>query len=43
LREAVGALSPRLLELDDPDALFNVNAPDDLLQATAMLDRRLRD
>ena len=43
LREAVGALSPRLLEVDDPDALFNVNAPDDLLQATAMLDRRLRD
>jgi molybdenum cofactor guanylyltransferase len=43
LREAVGALSPRLLEVEDPDELFNVNAPDDLLQATAMLDRRLRD
>jgi molybdopterin-guanine dinucleotide biosynthesis protein A len=43
VREAVGALSPRLLEVDDPDELFNVNAPDDLLQATAMLDRRLRD
>jgi molybdenum cofactor guanylyltransferase len=43
LREAVGALSPRLIEVEDPDALFNVNAPDDLLQAAAMLDRRLRD
>jgi molybdopterin-guanine dinucleotide biosynthesis protein A len=40
LREAVGALSPRLLEVEDPELLFNVNAPDDLLQAAAMLDRR---
>jgi molybdopterin-guanine dinucleotide biosynthesis protein A len=42
LRTAVAGLSPRLIEVEDPDALFNVNAPDDLLQATAMLDRRLR-
>jgi molybdopterin-guanine dinucleotide biosynthesis protein A len=40
LREVVGGLSPRLLEILDPDALFNVNAPDDLLQAAAMLDQR---
>ena len=40
LREVVQALSPRRLEVLDPEALFNVNAPDDLLQAAAMLDQR---
>ncbi len=40
LRDLVRALGPRLLEVTDPDALFNVNAPDDLLQAAAMLDQR---
>ncbi|MDQ6817517.1 MAG: molybdenum cofactor guanylyltransferase [Actinomycetota bacterium] len=40
VQEAIAALGPRVLELDDPDALFNVNSPDDLLQAAAMLDRR---
>lgn len=40
LRELVAAINPRLLEVDDPDALFNVNVPDDLLRAAAMLDRR---
>jgi molybdopterin-guanine dinucleotide biosynthesis protein A len=40
LRQAVSALRPRLLEVDDAELLFNVNAPDDLLQAAAMLDRR---
>jgi molybdenum cofactor guanylyltransferase len=40
LREVVAAINPRLLEVEDPDSLFNVNAPDDLLQAAAMLDRR---
>jgi molybdenum cofactor guanylyltransferase len=40
LRELVAAIKPRLLEVDDPDALFNVNAPDDLLRAAATLDRR---
>jgi len=39
-REAVIAIGPRLLEVEDPDALFNVNAPDDLFLAAAMLDRR---
>jgi molybdopterin-guanine dinucleotide biosynthesis protein A len=42
LRDAVGGLSPRLVEVEDPVELFNVNAPDDLLQAAAMLDGRLR-
>jgi molybdopterin-guanine dinucleotide biosynthesis protein A len=40
LREQIAALGPRVLEVDDPRELFNVNAPEDLLQATAMLDRR---
>jgi molybdopterin-guanine dinucleotide biosynthesis protein A len=42
LREAVAALDPVLYEVEDPDCLFNVNSPDDLLQAAAMLDRRRR-
>jgi molybdopterin-guanine dinucleotide biosynthesis protein A len=39
VREAVAAIGPRLLEVGDPDTLFNVNSPDDLLLAAAMLDR----
>jgi molybdopterin-guanine dinucleotide biosynthesis protein A len=42
LRAAVAGLSPRLFEVADADELFNVNAPDDLLQAAGMLDARLR-
>ena len=40
LRELVAAIGARLFEVEDADELFNVNSPDDLLQATAMLDRR---
>lgn len=40
LIEAVCAIGPRLLEVEDAGTLFNVNTPDDLLQAAAMLDRR---
>ncbi len=40
LVEAVAAIGPRLLEVEDHEALFNVNTPDDVLQAAAMLDRR---
>lgn len=40
LRELVRALAPALLEVDDPEELFNVNAPEDLLRAAAILDRR---
>ncbi len=40
LMTAVAEIEPRLLELSDPELLFNVNTPDDLLQASAMLDRR---
>jgi molybdopterin-guanine dinucleotide biosynthesis protein A len=40
LRDCIEALEPVLLEVDDPDELFDVDSPDDLLQAAAMLDRR---
>jgi molybdopterin-guanine dinucleotide biosynthesis protein A len=40
LTETVEALGPHRFEVDDPDLLFNVNSPDDLLIATAMLDSR---
>jgi molybdopterin-guanine dinucleotide biosynthesis protein A len=38
--DAVAAIEPVLLEVDDPDELFDVDTPDDLLQAAAMLDQR---
>jgi len=37
--EAVTALQPRVLELDDAQPFFNVNAPEDLLTAAGLLDR----
>ncbi len=37
MRDAVGVLTPRLLEVDDPELLFNVNGPEDLLTASALL------
>lgn len=40
LRELISAINPRLLEVDDPDALFNINSPADLLRAAATLERR---
>jgi molybdopterin-guanine dinucleotide biosynthesis protein A len=40
LRESIAAIGPAVYEVDDPDLLFNVNTPDDLLQAAAMLDRK---
>ncbi|HEY2160168.1 MAG TPA: molybdenum cofactor guanylyltransferase [Solirubrobacteraceae bacterium] len=40
VREAVAALDPVLFEVEDADELFNINSPDDLLQASAMLGRR---
>jgi molybdopterin-guanine dinucleotide biosynthesis protein A len=40
LQETIGLLNPVLIEVEDPDELFNVNSPDDLLMAAAMLDRR---
>jgi molybdopterin-guanine dinucleotide biosynthesis protein A len=40
LRATVARLDPAVHEVEDPDCLFNVNTPDELLQAAAMLDRR---
>lgn len=38
LREAVDRLDPAIVEVEEPEQLFNVNTPADLLQAAAMLD-----
>jgi molybdopterin-guanine dinucleotide biosynthesis protein A len=40
LMDAVAAIEPVLLEVEDPEELFDVDSPDDLLLASAMLDRR---
>jgi molybdopterin-guanine dinucleotide biosynthesis protein A len=42
LLDAVRALGPRLIEVEHSEALFNVNSPDELLQAAAMMDRLSR-
>ena len=42
VREVVSAMGPRLLEVD-PELLFNVNHPSDLLQASAMIDQWMRE
>jgi molybdopterin-guanine dinucleotide biosynthesis protein A len=42
VREAVAALHPSHYEVEDDDELFNINSPDDLLLAAAMVDRRRR-
>ncbi|HEX4280480.1 MAG TPA: NTP transferase domain-containing protein [Solirubrobacteraceae bacterium] len=41
VRDSVAAIDPVLLEVDDPDEVFDVDSPADLLQAAAMLDRRV--
>ncbi len=41
-RDAVAAIGPILFEVEDAEALFDVDAPDDLLIASTMLDRRRR-
>ena len=40
LLETIARIDPILVEADDPEDLFDVDTPDDLLQAAAMLDRR---
>jgi molybdenum cofactor guanylyltransferase len=40
LRDAVAAIGPKLVQVRDREALFNVNLPEDLLAAAAILDRR---
>jgi molybdopterin-guanine dinucleotide biosynthesis protein A len=39
VREEVAAIRPRLLEIEDRGAFLNVNTPEDLLRAAAILDR----
>jgi molybdenum cofactor guanylyltransferase len=41
VRQAVAAIRPKLLEVLDPNELFNVNSPDDLLQAAAILGQKV--
>ncbi len=43
LDDVVVALKPVLVEVADELELFDVDTPDDLLQATAMLDQRHRE
>ncbi len=40
LSETIAALDPVLLEASEPEELFDVDTPDDLLMAAAMLDQR---
>ena len=40
IEEIVDAIEPTLLEVDEPEELFDVDTPDDLLLAAAMLDQR---
>jgi molybdenum cofactor guanylyltransferase len=40
MREAVAALQPRILEWPEDEPFFNVNRPEDLLHASAMLATR---
>ncbi len=40
IQEAIDSIHPTVVDIGDPEQLFNVNAPDDLLMASAMLDRR---
>lgn len=37
LRDAVAGLDPHIVDVADPTLLFNVNAPEDVLQASALL------
>jgi molybdopterin-guanine dinucleotide biosynthesis protein A len=40
VRDTVAALAPRVLEWPDEEPFFNVNHPEDILQAAALLDGR---
>jgi molybdenum cofactor guanylyltransferase len=40
LRDRIASIGPLLFEVEDPELLFDVDTPDDLLQAAAMLDLR---
>jgi molybdenum cofactor guanylyltransferase len=40
LRDTVAAIGARVMEVEDPELLFNVNSPEDLRRAAASLQRR---
>jgi molybdopterin-guanine dinucleotide biosynthesis protein A len=40
VQDMIAAIDPVLFEVEDPEELFDIDSPDDLLQAAAMLDRR---
>jgi molybdopterin-guanine dinucleotide biosynthesis protein A len=40
LLETIATIEPLLVEADDPEELFDIDTPDDLLLAAAMIDRR---
>jgi molybdopterin-guanine dinucleotide biosynthesis protein A len=40
LSETIAGIGPVLLEVDEPEELFDVDTPDDLLLAAAILDQR---
>jgi molybdenum cofactor guanylyltransferase len=41
-REVVAALDPAIVDIDDEEAFFNVNSPENVLQASALLATRAR-
>jgi molybdopterin-guanine dinucleotide biosynthesis protein A len=42
VRELVGSLHPRMLDVGDHELLFDIDSPEDLLHAAAILDGRAR-
>jgi molybdopterin-guanine dinucleotide biosynthesis protein A len=40
LRDTVAGIGARVMGVEDPELLFNVNTPEDLRRAAALLDRR---
>jgi molybdopterin-guanine dinucleotide biosynthesis protein A len=42
VRELVASLHPRMLEVGDPELLFNIDSPEELLHAAGILDGRAR-
>jgi molybdopterin-guanine dinucleotide biosynthesis protein A len=43
LQDFLASIGPLLLEVGDPEQLFNIDSPEDLLHAAAILDRRARE
>lgn len=43
LQDFLASIGPLRLEVGDPELLFNIDSPEDLLHAAAILDRRARE